>query len=64
MEKKKVLIVDDEDNVRHLLRSMLGNKYIVLEAKDGKVAMKQNPVKEMDIKYAVYLISHVIRDME
>jgi len=39
MENKKVLIVDDEENVRRLLRSMLGNKYIVLEAKDGEVAI-------------------------
>lgn len=34
-----ILIVDDEENVRRLLRSMLGNKYIVLEAKDGEVAI-------------------------
>jgi len=39
MENKKVLVVDDEEKVRHLLRSMLGSKYIVLEAKDGKVAV-------------------------
>jgi len=39
MENKKVLIVDDEENVRRLLRSMLGNKYIVLEAEDGEVAI-------------------------
>jgi len=39
MENKKVLVVDDEENVRRLLRSMLGNKYIVLEATDGKVAV-------------------------
>ena len=39
MEKKKVLVVDDEENVRRLLLSMLRNKYIVLEAKDGEVAI-------------------------
>jgi len=39
MEKKKVLVVDDEENVRRLLRSMLGSKYIVLEAKDGEEAI-------------------------
>ena len=39
MEKKKVLVVDDEENIRRLVRSMLGNKYIVLEAKDGEVAI-------------------------
>ncbi len=39
MEKKKVLVVDDEENVRRLVRTMLGNKYTVLEAKDGEVAI-------------------------
>ena len=39
MEKKKILVVDDEENVRRLLCRMLRNKYIVLEAKDGKVAI-------------------------
>ncbi len=39
MEKKKVLIVDDEENVRHLVRRMLGKKHVVLEAKDGEVAI-------------------------
>lgn len=34
-----MLVVDDEENVRLLLRSMLSNKYIVLEAKDGEVAI-------------------------
>ena len=39
MEKEKILVVDDEENVRHLLRSILGKKYIVLEAKDGEQAV-------------------------
>ena len=39
MGKGKILVVDDEENVRRLLRSMLGNQYIVLEAKDGEVAI-------------------------
>ena len=38
MEKKKVLIVDDEENVRRLVRSMLGEKNTVLEARDGEEA--------------------------
>ena len=49
MEKKKVLIVDDEENVRRLLRSMLGNKYIVLEANDGEVAIDIARSKRPDI---------------
>ncbi len=39
MEKKKVLIVDDEENVRHLACRMLGKKYTVLEARDGEEAV-------------------------
>ena len=39
MEKKKVLVVDDEENVRHLVRSILGKENIVLEARDGQVAV-------------------------
>ena len=39
MEKRKILVVDDEENVRHLLHSMLGSKYIVLEARDGEIAI-------------------------
>lgn len=38
-KRKKILIVDDEENIRRLLRSLLGSKYIVLEAKDGEVAI-------------------------
>ncbi len=39
MEKKKVLVVDDEENIRRLMHSMLGNKYTILEANDGEVAI-------------------------
>ena len=39
MEKKKVLIVDDEENVRHIVRSMLNKENFVLEAKDGEAAV-------------------------
>ncbi|MFC1904155.1 PleD family two-component system response regulator [Chloroflexota bacterium] len=35
-EKKRVLVVDDEDNVRRLVHRILGKEYIVLEAKDGE----------------------------
>lgn len=40
MENKKVLVVDDEENVRRLVRSMLGKKNIVLEARDGEEAVR------------------------
>ena len=39
MENKKVLIVDDEENVRRLLHGMLVNRCVVLEAKDGEGAV-------------------------
>ena len=39
MEKKKVLVVDDEENVRYLVRSILGKENTVLEARDGQVAV-------------------------
>ncbi len=39
MENKKVLVVDDEENIRRLVRSILGNNYIILEAKDGETAV-------------------------
>jgi len=48
MEKKKVLVVDDEENVRHLVRSILGKDNIVLEAKDGQAAVDMARSQEPD----------------
>jgi len=48
MEKKKVLVVDDEENVRHLVRSILGKENIVLEARDGQVAVDMARRQEPD----------------
>ena len=48
MEKKKVLVVDDEENVRHLVRSILGKENIVLEARDGQVAVDMARSQEPD----------------
>ena len=39
MEKKKILIVDDESSVRLLVSSMLGKDYIVIGANDGEEAI-------------------------
>lgn len=39
MDRKKILIVDDEANIRLLVSSMLGKDYIVLGASDGKEAV-------------------------
>jgi len=40
MEKKKVLVVDDEDNVRLLVHNILGKENVVLEANDGEAAVQ------------------------
>ena len=39
MYGKTVLIADDEENIRRLVRNMLGEQYTVLEAQDGEVAV-------------------------
>jgi len=39
MDKKKVLIVDDEEHIRLLVCSILGKDYTVLEASDGQEAI-------------------------
>ena len=39
MDKKKILIADDEANIRLLVSSMLGKDYIVLKASDGEEAI-------------------------
>ena len=38
-KRGKILIVDDEKDIRHLLRSMLGKENTVIEAEDGEVAL-------------------------
>ena len=55
IDKRKILIVDDEPNVRQLVRRMLNRKFIVLEAEDGRqaidIACTQKPdLILMDIK--------------
>jgi len=36
---KRILVVDDEQNIRAVLRGMLEKRYIVLEASDGQEAI-------------------------
>ncbi len=47
MDKKKILIADDEPNIRLLVGSMLSRDYIVIAASDGEeaiaLARKQKP---------------------
>ena len=39
MKKKKILITDDEENIRLLVSNMLGKDYVVLWASDGREAV-------------------------
>ena len=43
--KKKVLIVDDEPNVRRLLHTILSKTFEVFEAEDGDRPSKWQPLK-------------------
>jgi CheY-like chemotaxis protein len=47
--KKKVLIVDDEPNVRRLLHSILNKKFVVFEAEDGQQAIDMTTAQQPDV---------------
>ena len=47
--KKKILIVDDEPNVRRLSRTVLSKKFIVYEAEDGKQAIDIASAEKPDV---------------
>jgi CheY-like chemotaxis protein len=40
-EKKKLLIVDDEDTIRSMVKRTFEGEYTVIEAKNGKEAVEQ-----------------------
>jgi two-component system, OmpR family, alkaline phosphatase synthesis response regulator PhoP len=48
-ERKKILIVDDEPNVRRLSRTILSKDYVVFEAEDGKQAVDMAGAQKPDI---------------
>ena len=48
-DKKKILIVDDEPNVRRLVRTILSKDFIVLEAEDGKQAIDITCTQKPDL---------------
>jgi len=48
-DKRKILIVDDEPNVRRLVGTMLNKKYAVLEAEDGSQAIDIACTKKPDL---------------
>jgi CheY-like chemotaxis protein len=47
--KKKVLIVDDEPNVRRLSRKILSNTFNVVEAEDGRQAIEIANTQKPDV---------------
>ena len=47
--KKKVLIVDDEPNVRRLSRTILSKNFDVVEAEDGKQAIDIANAQQPDV---------------
>ncbi len=47
--KKKVLIVDDEPNVRRLSRTILSKNFDVVEAEDGKQAIESANTQKPDV---------------
>ena len=69
IDKRKILIVDDEPSVRQVLRRTLNKNYIVLEAADGEeavnMARKEKPALVlMDLmmpKMDGYTSCHVIK---
>lgn len=46
---RKVLIADDEDNIRRLVASILGKDYIVLKATDGQEALDTARLHKPDL---------------
>jgi len=44
MTDKKILIADDEANVRLLVSRIVGQRFLVLEARDGEEAIEKLPV--------------------
>ncbi len=49
MDKKKVIIADDEQYVRLLVKSALGTSYSVLEASDGEEAIDVTRTEKPDL---------------
>jgi len=49
IDKRKILIVDDEPNVRRLVRTILSKDFIVLEAEDGKQAIDITCTQKPDL---------------
>ena len=49
MDKRKILVVDDELYVRLMLKGALNKDYLVLEARDGEEAIDKIAVGNFDV---------------
>jgi CheY-like chemotaxis protein len=49
VDRKKILIVDDEPNVRRLLRTLLKKNFTIIEAEDGEQAVAIAGVEKPDL---------------
>ncbi len=48
-KKKKILVVDDEPNIRLLVKNMVGNRYNVIEAGNGNEAITKAQEEKPDV---------------
>lgn len=48
-KKKKILVVDDESNIRLLVKNMLGTRYDVIEAGNGDEAITKAQKEKPDL---------------
>jgi two-component system alkaline phosphatase synthesis response regulator PhoP len=48
-DKRKIMVVDDEANVRRLLRAVLRKKFTVVEAEDGAQAVEIAAIEKPDL---------------
>ena len=49
MDQKKIVIADDEADIRWLVRSALGGHYTILEASDGEQAVNVTRTEKPDL---------------
>jgi CheY-like chemotaxis protein len=59
MDKKKILIVDDESNIRLLLRRLLQKNYTIIEATDGQEAIDITRSQKPDLVLMDIMMSRV-----
>ncbi len=58
MDKKRILVVDDESHVRLLVRKMLDRDYIVLEAANGEEAVHAARTQQPDLILVVTAVGN------